>query len=42
VQRARERFAHDRVAAATRDIYRNVVLRRADAGERRRGRRIGA
>jgi glycosyltransferase involved in cell wall biosynthesis len=41
-RRARERFAHDRVAAATREIYRDVVLRRAAGGERRRDRKVRA
>ena len=36
VRRARERFAHDRVAAATRDVYAEVVRERAGT----RGRRL--
>ena len=36
VRRARERFAHDRVAAATREVYGEVVAARgAGAGARR-------
>jgi D-inositol-3-phosphate glycosyltransferase len=42
VRRARQRFAHDRVAAATREIYREVVLSRGARGERRVGRGVGA
>jgi glycosyltransferase involved in cell wall biosynthesis len=36
VRRARERFAHDRVAAATRDVYREVVGAPAAAAARAR------
>ena len=39
--RARERFAHDRVAAATREVYGEVVMRRA-ARRARRGARARA
>jgi D-inositol-3-phosphate glycosyltransferase len=40
-RRARERFAHDRVAAATREVYREVVMKRA-AGASRRAREVRA
>jgi glycosyltransferase involved in cell wall biosynthesis len=46
VVRARERFAHDRVAAATREVYGEVLLARAghrrQAHVRRRTRGVGA
>jgi D-inositol-3-phosphate glycosyltransferase len=35
VQRARERFAHDRVAAATREVYGEVLASRERATDRR-------
>ncbi len=37
VRRARERFAHDRVAAATRDVYEQVVAERSAPPRRIRG-----
>ena len=38
----RERFAHDRVAAATREVYAEVVRRRAGAAARGAQQGIGA
>jgi D-inositol-3-phosphate glycosyltransferase len=35
VRRARERFAHERVAAATREVYGEVVMKRAALAARR-------
>jgi D-inositol-3-phosphate glycosyltransferase len=40
VERARRRFAHDRVAAATRDVYAHVL--RSRAATRRRAEEVGA
>jgi D-inositol-3-phosphate glycosyltransferase len=37
VRRARERFAHERVGAATREVYGEVVMRRAAVAARRAG-----
>jgi len=37
VRRARERFAHEQVARATREVYREVVMARAAAPARRSG-----
>ncbi len=41
-RRVRERFAHDRVAAATREVYAEVVRRRAGAAARGAQQGIGA
>ena len=42
VRRARDRFAHDQVAAATRGIYHEVVMRRVTSGARHPRRGVGA